>query len=109
MKTQPLFTKFIIKQAILTTAFTYLIAGQVQKLASVFVDTIIEPLFSVDLDNDGKPDLKQLEKYVVKFFNIKFSLGKLVSQIVKFLFFLAFTFIILTFFMKYTHLIKLKD
>ena len=108
MKNQPLFTKFIIKQAILTTAFTYL-TGQVQKLASVFVDTVIEPLFSVDLDNDGNPDLKQLEKYVVKLFNIKFSLGKLVSQIVKFIFFLGFTFIILTFFMKYTHLIKLKD
>ena len=105
---QKLFTKFIIKQAILATAFTYLIAGQVQKLASIFVDTIIEPLFSIDLDNDGNPDLKQLEKYVVKLFNIKFSLGKLIAQFVKFCFFLIFIFIILTFFMKHTDLINLK-
>ena len=101
------FIKFVVKKAVVASAITYLIAGQVQDLASLTVDTLVEPLFSIDLDKDGNPDLKQLEKMVVKCFGLKFALGKLVSQIIKFIVFLVFIYLILTLFMEYTNLIKI--
>ncbi len=99
--------KFVVKKAVVASAITYLIASQVQSLASLTVDTLVEPLFSIDLDRDGNPDLKQLEKFVVKLFGIKFPLGKLITQLIKFIVFLFFIYITLTFFMEYTNLIKI--
>ena len=63
LNSNEIFVKFIVKQAVVTSAITFLIAGQTQKLASLVVATLVEPLFSVDLDKDGNPDLKQLEKF----------------------------------------------
>lgn len=99
--------KFVVKKAVVASAITYLIASQVQTLASLTVDTLVEPLFSIDLDKDGNPDLKQLEKMVVGCFGLKFPLGKLITQLIKFIVFLVFIYIILTFFMEYTSLIKI--
>ena len=99
--------KFVVKKAVVASAITYLIASQVQSLASLTVDTLVEPLFSIDLDRDGNPDLKQLEKFVVKLFGIKFPLGKLITQLIKFIVFLFFIYVTLTFFMEYTSLIKI--
>jgi len=102
-----LFIKFIIKKAIVASAITFVLAGQAQILASLMVDTLVEPLFSVDIDKDGKPDLKQLEKFVISFLGVKFPLGRLITQIIKFIVFLFFIYWILTFFMEKTNLIKL--
>ena len=99
--------KFVVKKAVVASAITYLIASQVQSLASLTVDTLVEPLFSIDLDKDGNPDLKQLEKMVVKCFGIKFPLGKLITQLIKFIVFLVFIYFILTIFIEYTSLIKI--
>ncbi len=99
--------KFVIKKAVVASAITYLIAGQVQQLSSLTVDTLVEPLFSIDLDKDGNPDLKQLEKMVVNFLGCKFPLGKLITQIIKFIVFLVFIYVILNLFLEYTNLIKI--
>jgi large-conductance mechanosensitive channel len=99
--------KFVVKKAVVASAITYLIASQVQSLASLTVDTLVEPLFSIDLDKDGNPDLKQLERMVVKCFGLKFPLGKLITQLIKFVVFLLFIYLILTIFMEYTSLIKI--
>ena len=66
LNSNDVFVKFIVKQAVVTSAITFLIAGQTQKLASLIVDTLVEPLFSIDLDKDGNPDLKQMEKKVIE-------------------------------------------
>tara|TARA_B100000795_G_scaffold268507_2_gene255599 strand:- start:1008 stop:1337 length:330 start_codon:yes stop_codon:yes gene_type:complete len=106
-KNNNIFVKFIIKKAIVASAITFVLAGQAQLLASLMVDTLVEPLFSIDLDKDGKPDLKQMENFVVTFIGIKFPLGRLITQIIKFLVFLFFIYWILTFFMENTNFIKL--
>ena len=102
-----IFVNFIVKKAVVASAISFLIAGQTQKLASLVVDTLVEPLFSIDLDSDGNPDLKQMENFVVKLFGLKFPLGKLISQLVKFCVFILFIYIALSIFMKYTNLIQL--
>lgn len=107
LKSNKVFLKFIVKQAVVASAITFLIAGQTQKLSSLLVDTMVEPLFSIDLDRDGNPDLKQLEKFVINLFGLKFPLGKLITQFIKFCVFIIFIYLALTFFMNYTDLIKL--
>ena len=40
-------------------------------------------LFSVDLNNDGEPDLKQIRKFTANIFGIKYPVGKLFLELIK--------------------------
>jgi len=80
MLKNPNFKKFIIKYAVIATAMTWLIAGRVEKLVMAFSRSFMEPLFSIDLNNDGEPDLKQIKEMVI--FG-KFPIGIFVLEILK--------------------------
>ena len=73
-------SEFLVKYTVIATAFTWLIAGRVDKLVSSFGQSFLEPLFSFDLNNDGKPDLQQIKKIVI--FN-KFPIGLFIIEILK--------------------------
>jgi large-conductance mechanosensitive channel len=72
--------EFLIKYTVIATAFTWLIAGRVDKLVTSFGQAFLEPLFSFDLNNDGKPDLKQIKSIVL--FN-KFPIGLFIIEVLK--------------------------
>ena len=55
----------MIKYAVIATAITWLVAGRVEKLVMAFSRSFMEPLFSIDLNNDGEPDLKQIKEMVL--------------------------------------------
>ena len=71
MVKQITFNKFLVKYAVVVSVITWIISAQLRTLSIVLINVLIEPLFSFDLNNDGEPDLKQLEKYVVPTFTKK--------------------------------------
>ena len=83
MVKQITFNKFLVKYTVVVSVITWIISAQLRTLSAVLINVIIEPLFSIDLNNDGEPDLKQLEKYVMKSMGFKFPLGKLLLEILK--------------------------
>ena len=72
--------EFLIKYTVIATALTWLVAGKVDKLVTSFGQAFLEPLFSFDLNNDGKPDLKQIKSIVL--FN-KFPIGLFIIEVFK--------------------------
>ena len=72
--------EFLVKYTVIATAFTWLVAGRVDKLVNSFGESFLEPLFSFDLNNDGKPDLKQIKNLVI--FK-KFPIGLFVIEVLK--------------------------
>ena len=66
------FSKFLIKHAVIASAFTFLLGYQLRELISVLIDTIIKPLFSIDLNADGEPDLKQIKNFTTNVLGIKY-------------------------------------
>jgi len=56
------------------------LAGRVDKLVSAFAESFIEPLFSFDLDKDGKPDIQQIKNIVI--FK-KFPIGIFILELLK--------------------------
>lgn len=77
------FRKFLIKHTVLASAITFLLGFQIRSLISELIDTVINPLFSVDLNNDGEPDLKQIRKFTANIFGIKYPVGKLFLELIK--------------------------
>lgn len=72
--------EFLIKYTVISTAFTWLIAGRVDKLVNSFSQSFLEPLLSFDLNNDGKPDLKQIKSLIL--FK-KFPIGLFFIEVLK--------------------------
>ena len=97
---------FIIKHAVIASAFSFIIGFQIRELSIVLVDSLVEPLFSLDLNNDGKPDLKQLSNYVAKVFGISFPLGKIFLELVKTVVTILLIYVVIKYFMKYTPFLK---
>ena len=101
------FRSFIIKNTVIASALTWLVGAQVRSLSLSVVDTLVEPLFSIDLHGDGNPDLKQLDKYATKVLGLNIPLGKMVMEVIKTIVTLLILYCIVKLFMKYTTFIKM--
>lgn len=96
------FSKFLIKHAVLASAFTFLLGYQLRELISVLIDTLIKPIFSIDLNDDGEPDLQQLKKFTTNVLGIKYPVGKLLIEIIKTIITIFVIYISIVFITKYT-------
>jgi large-conductance mechanosensitive channel len=94
--------EFLVKYTVIATALTWLVAGKVDKLVTSFGQAFLEPLFSFDLNNDGKPDLKQIKSIVL--FN-KFPIGLFIIEVLKTLLALFLIWLLIHFVIKKTNLI----
>lgn len=84
LKTKNLSVKdYIIKTTIITSLFVWILGKKTSDFLSSIVNLIIDPFFSIDFNNNGEPDLKELEKYTVKIGNKKIQLGKIILEFIK--------------------------
>jgi hypothetical protein len=99
---------FIIKTTLMTTFFSMLLTKPCSRFLNEFTNLFIESFFSIDLDEKGNPDLKDLEKYNIVLGNIKFPMGRVLISFLKLLFNLIFVYIIACFIIYCTDLINLN-
>ena len=97
---------FIIKHTVIASALTWLVGSQIRQLSVVIVETLIDPLFSIDLNKDGKPDLKQLDKYITEFLGFKFPIGKVILESLRTILTLLLLYLFLSFFIRNTNLLQ---
>ena len=69
------FKKFIIKYTVVSSALCLILADIYKKHVNAFISYLVDPVFSVDLNNDGKPDLQQLKNWTVIIGKSKVPLG----------------------------------
>lgn len=69
------FKKFIIKYTVVSSALCLILADIYKKHVNAFISYLVDPVFSVDLNNDGEPDLQQLKKWNVIIGKSKVPLG----------------------------------
>lgn len=65
---------------------------------------MVNPIFSIDLNNDGEPDLQQIKKWSVMFCNTKIPLGLLSYNIIIIFVKLMILLIFIKLLIKYVHL-----
>ena len=73
--------KYIINISVLTSTIVLIVANMYTEYIDKILKDIIAPLFSIDLDNNGVPDLQQLKNYHITVRNVKFPLGNLIYNL----------------------------
>tara|TARA_E500000178_G_C16898761_1_gene697057 strand:- start:458 stop:787 length:330 start_codon:yes stop_codon:yes gene_type:complete len=99
------FKDFLIKNTIIASALTFLLGAQIKHLSSTILDALIDPLFSIDLDNNGEPDLQQLKRMTTNILGFKFPFGKIISEFIKAVLTIVILYFVVSIFIKYTKLI----
>lgn len=99
---------FIIKTSVISSLVILVLSSHVKDFINCMVSVVLNPFFSVDLNNDGEPDLEELKRMIIQIGKYKFQFGKLLFSLIeitiKVLLLLSFLYII----MKYTDLINIK-
>ena len=72
--------KFIVSRNVLTTAIGIMMATQISALTTVVSEAIITPILNAILGTK----VKDLEKYEIIIFSIKFKVGLLISKLISF-------------------------
>lgn len=75
--TDTTFKKFILKYAIISSVLCLILADIYRQHINSFIIYLVDPIFSIDLNNDGEPDLKQLKKWTINIGNSKVPIGLL--------------------------------
>ena len=78
------FYKFLKKNDILSLSIAAVFSGHINDLINSLVNNILIPIINRDGDSDGEKDIKKLENLEFKLFKIKFTIGKLFIDIIKF-------------------------
>ena len=99
--------KVIIKYSVIISLFTFTLSKFFKRAIDQIVDVFLSPLLTIDINQDGKPDINQLRKWNLKFGNTELKLGQLIFAIIKLILQILVVYLILLFTLKYTSLIKL--
>ena len=78
------FYKFLKKNDILSLSIAAVFSGHINELINSIVNNLLIPIINRDADNDGKKDIKKIENIEFKLFKIRFTIGKLFVDILKF-------------------------
>lgn len=97
----PGLAKFFVNHTIFASTIVWLLGSHFRDFFKIIVGMLIEPLVSLDLDQNGKPDLKELDNYVGIFMGRKFPLGRLLLELVEFFITLALVYMIVYFALTY--------
>jgi hypothetical protein len=99
--------KVIIKYSVIISLFTFTLSKFFKRAIDQVVDVFLSPLLTVDINQDGQPDIHQLSKWNIKIGNAELKIGQLIFAIIKLVLQILVVYLILSFILKYTSLIKL--
>lgn len=94
---------FITKYSVLTSIVVLIMAQLYNKHMDKFVNYVISPIFSIDSDLNGEPDLEQIRRYQLRLFSdrFKFPVGLIVYNFIELFIKLVILFVILKLVLKY--------
>lgn len=98
--------KVIIKYSVIISLFTFTLSKFFKRAIDQVVDVFLSPLLTVDINQDGKPDLKQLERWNINIGNTNLKIGQLIFAIIKLVLQILVVYLILSFILNYTSLIR---
>jgi len=97
---------FFIKTTVITSLIVWILGKHCSNFLKSISNLLIDPLFSIDLDQNGIPDLKELDKYNVTIGNIKLPLGRILLELIKLIFNIICVFLFIYIVINFTDLAK---
>lgn len=79
------FVSFLKKNDIMQAAVATIFSRMISDLCYSFIDNIFLPIFNIDLNDDGKPDLNSIINTKISIFGCKIKLGLFLLEMLKFI------------------------
>lgn len=73
---------FIIKYSIIASVFNLVLANIYNEYVNKFINYLVSPLFNLDLNNNGEPDVEELKNYTITINNRKLHVGLLIFNLI---------------------------
>ena len=97
-KKETVFKQFLLKNAIIAGSIAFVIGLNTRDIVQSLSDTIINPLFSVDLDHDGNHDFTEITNlFNLKILGSEFKFGQFILKFIHYMFFIAVVYVIVIF------------
>ena len=77
------FKQFIIKYSFISSILMWTISDRAQNLIRLGIDAFIDPIFAIDLNNDGEPDLDHIKNSTLNFCGVHIRYGEFLLELVK--------------------------
>jgi hypothetical protein len=75
--------RFVLNYTIMTTVICLIVADLYITYSNKLINFILLPLLQIDIDNNGKPDIKELKMYNITLFNkIKIPFGLILYDLI---------------------------
>ena len=96
----------IIKYSVIVSLFTFTLAKYFKNAIDDIADFFLIILLSIDLDNNGEPDVTQIKKYSFTIYKTKFAVGKLFYGLIRLILQIIIIYLILLMILRTSKLIK---
>ena len=107
--TNPVFKGFLLKNAIIAGSIAFVVGLNTRDVIKSLTDTLINPLFSVDLDHDGHHDFTEITNLLnVQLLGAEFKLGQFLLKLIHYLFFIAIIYVIVILLYTKTDFIQIE-
>ena len=78
------FLSFLKENNIMEAAIATVFSRMIADLSYSFIDNILLPIFKIDLNDDGKPDLNSFINTKINIFGCNIKIGIFILEIIKF-------------------------
>lgn len=99
--------QFLIQTTIMSSFCVILLSKLSGKFLTSIGNLLIDTLFSKDLDENGIPDLKEINNYNITIGTIKLPMGRILIEFLKLLFMMGCLWLIMYFVIHHTELIQI--
>lgn len=89
--------KFIIKYSIIASVFNLVLANLYNNYVDKFINYLVSPMFNLDLNNNGEPDVNELKNYKIEINNRKIHVGLFLFNLIVLIIKLLILYFIITF------------
>jgi len=100
----PSFKTFILKYTVISSVLCLILADIYKQHINALISYVVDPIFSIDLDNNGEPDLKQLKEWSVKLNRSTIPIGLIIYNVFIVILKVVLLFVILHMLIKYLNL-----
>ena len=99
---------FFTKRSVIPLAVGVLMSLRLRDLITSMVNTIVFPIFELDLDKNGQPDIREItDLLTLNIFGLKYKFGLFLLDFIKFILFVCIVYILIIVLYTKTNYIKL--
>ena len=77
------FKQFIMKYSLISSILMWTLSDRAQNLIRLGIDAFVDPIFAIDLNNDGEPDIDRIKRLQLSFCGIHIRYGEFLVELIK--------------------------